>query len=185
MPPSIKTRASIDDLYREKGKAELIGGRIIRFMASGLRPSRIALRIFLKLNEYADAAGRGEAYADGLGFAIPELASGRETFEPDAPYYVGPFPTDEMRFIEGPPIFAVEVRSEYDQGPSAKRLDYFEAGTLAVWDVDAVAGLIHLYRPDDPGRPVKFARGEVAHTEPAVPGWRFGVDDVFGPIAEA
>jgi hypothetical protein len=40
-----------------------------------------------------------------------------------------------MRFIEGPPTFAVEVRCENDYGPSAddeyaaKRADYFEAGT--------------------------------------------------------
>jgi hypothetical protein len=43
-----------------------------------------------------------------------------------------------MRFVQGPPILAVEE----DYGPAAedqmaaKRADYFEAGTLAVWDVD-------------------------------------------------
>ena len=189
MPPSIETRATIEDLYREEGKAELIGGRIVRYMASGLRPSRIALRIFRRLADYADAAGRGEAYADGLGYAVPELSSGRESFEPDASYYFGPFPTNEMRFIDGPPTFAVEVRSENDYGPAAlagqaaKRADYFEAGSLVVWDVDPVAELIHAYRPDDPTRATTFARGQVADAEPAVPDWRIAVDDVFGPVA--
>jgi Uma2 family endonuclease len=47
-----------------------------------------------------------------------------------------------MKFFEGAPVFAVEVRSEGDYGPAAerelaeKRADYFAAGTLAVWDVD-------------------------------------------------
>ena len=73
-----------------------------------------------------------------------------------------------MRFIDGAPTFAVEVRSEEDYGPAAqremaaKRADYFEAGTLVVWDVDPVARTI-------------------ADAEPAVPGWKVSVDDIFGP----
>ena len=47
-----------------------------------------------------------------------------------------------MKFVEGTPTLAVEVRSEEDYGPTAesemaeKRADYFEAGTLVVWDVN-------------------------------------------------
>ncbi len=53
-----------------------------------------------------------------------------------------------MRFIEGPPTFAVEVRSENAYTPAAeieiaaKRADYFAAGTLVVWDVDPIAETI-------------------------------------------
>ncbi len=120
---------------------------------------------------------------------MPELTSGRESFEPDASYYVGPLPANPMRFIEGPPTFAVEVRSEDDYGPAAeremaaKRADYFEAGTLAVWDVDPVAERITAHRRDDPDRPRTFARGQVADAEPAVPGWSMAVDAVFGPAS--
>jgi hypothetical protein len=35
-------RATLDDLYREDGKAELIGGRIVRLMPSGDLPSSVA-----------------------------------------------------------------------------------------------------------------------------------------------
>jgi Uma2 family endonuclease len=191
MPPSTETRATIDDLYREEGKAELIGGRIIRYMTSGLRPSRVALRIYRRLADHADSTGRGEAYADGLGYEVPELSSGRESFEPDTSYYFGPFPKNETRFIAGPPTFAVEVRSENDYGAAAeiamaaKRADYFEAGTAVVWDVDPVAELIHLYRQDDPAQPTTLARGEIADAEPAVPDWRIAVDEVFGPVRQA
>ncbi len=91
-----------------------------------------------------------------------------------------------MRFIDGAPTFAVEVRSEHDYGPAAerdmaaKRLDYFEAGTVVVWDVDTVAERIHKYRRDQPDQPTTFGRGEVAEAEPAVAGWRVAVDQVFG-----
>ena len=135
----VQRRATLDDLYGVEGKAELIGGRIVRFMASGHLPSRVAFRIARILDDYAGQLGRGFAYADGIGFAVPELSSGRESFSPDASYYDGPLPANDMRFIEGPPTFAVEVRSEGDYGPAAdaeyaaKRADYFEAGTKAGW----------------------------------------------------
>ncbi len=44
MPPSTEARATLDDLYAVEGKAELIGGRIVQFMASGNRPG-VALEI--------------------------------------------------------------------------------------------------------------------------------------------
>src|SRR5579862_1201330 len=97
-----QARATLDDLYRTPEKAELIGGRIVRFMATGFRPSRVASRIFRSLDDYATATNRGFAFTDNTGFAIPELPSGRESFSPDASYYDGPLPTNPMRFIEGP-----------------------------------------------------------------------------------
>ncbi len=63
---------------------------------------------------------------------------------------------------------------------AAKRLDYFEAGTVVVWDVDTVAELIHKYHRDSPDQPTTFARGDVAEAEPAVEGWALAVDRVFG-----
>ncbi len=185
---STKTRATLEDLYDVEGKAELIDGRIVRFMGTGRRPSRIAARIFRSLDDYAEANHRGEAYHDGMTFGIPELTSGRESFMPDISYYFGPFPANDMRWIDGPPTFAVEVRSENDYGNAAeaemasKRADYFEAGTLVVWDVDSEADLIHKYQLNDQTRSTTFVRGQVADAEPAVPGWQIAVDDVFGPI---
>ncbi len=89
MPSISASRATLDDLYREESKAELIGGRIVRFMASGDLPSIVAFEIAVSLRAYARASGQGVAYPDGIGFTIPELPSGRESFSPDASYYVG------------------------------------------------------------------------------------------------
>ena len=83
------------------------------------------------------------------------------------------------------PDLAVEVRSENDYGPAAeaemaaKRADYFQAGTLVVWDVDPEAETVAVYRADAPTTPTIFRRGEVADAEPAVPGWRMAVDEMF------
>ncbi|WP_165227865.1 Uma2 family endonuclease [Aquisphaera insulae] len=182
IPP---TAASLDDLDRVDGKAELIGGRIIPIRPTGRRPNLVAGRIYRSLAGYTDILRRGDAYTDNMGFAVAELSSGRQSFSPDVAYYDGPLPRNSMRFVDGPPTFAVEVRGEGDFGPSAeaemaaKRADYFEAGTLIVWDVDPVDDCIRVFRADAPDNPDAFHSGEEADAEPAVPGWRMAVDWAF------
>jgi Uma2 family endonuclease len=174
-------RATIADLLKVEGKAELINGRIVHYMATGYRPSIISGRIFRRLADYADTAG-GVAFPDNIGFAVPVLPSGRESFSPDASYYTGPAPKNPMRFVEGAPDFAVEVRSENDYGPAAeiemaaKRADYFAAGTKVVWDVDPVAGEVRVYRAGSPDTPTIYGRGQDSEADPAVPGWKVSVD---------
>jgi Uma2 family endonuclease len=180
-------RATLDDLYRTEGKAELIGGRIVRFMSSGHLPSTVAEEIFISLRLHVKSTGHGVAHADGIGYSVPELPSGRESFSPDASYYNGPLPVNPMRFIEGPPTFAVEVRSENDYGNAAeaemaaKRTDYFAAGTLVVWDVDPRAETVTVYRADAPLAPVVYRQGDTAEAVPAIPGWKMKVADIFLP----
>ncbi len=90
------------------------------------------------------------------------------------------------KFLEGAPVFAVEVRSENDYGDvaekaiAAKRQDYFAAGTLVVWDVDVLKEeVVRVYRSSNPQQPQVYKRGEVAEAEPAVPGWVMAVGDLF------
>jgi Uma2 family endonuclease len=178
-------KATLDDLMRVEGQAELIGGKIVKYPPAGFLPACIAGEIVSRLYDYARATGRGEAGSAFLGYAVPELRSGRESFCADASYYDGPLPSDPMWFIEGPPTLAVEVRSQGDYGQAAeremaaKRADYFEAGTLVVWDVDPIAECVHVYRADAPDQPVMFSKGQEADAEPAVPGWRLAVDQLF------
>ena len=173
-------RATLADLARVEGKAELVAGEVVPLMPTGHRPGLVAGRIYRRLDDHAEAAG-GFAYPDNVGFAVPELSTGRESFSPDAAYYTGPPPADAMRFVPGPPDFAAEVRSEGDYGPAAeadmaaKRAEYFEAGTAVVWDVDPVAGVVRSYRSGQPA-PTVFGVGSVADAEPAVPGWQLSVD---------
>jgi Uma2 family endonuclease len=176
----------LDDLYAVEGKAELIAGRIVRFMPSGDAPSQAAFEIAVRLREYAQTSKSGKAYADGVGYALTRpLTSGRQSFCPDSSYYVGNRPKNRMRFIDGVPALAVEVRSEGDYGEAAesrladKRADYFEAGTQIVWDVDPLARTIAVYRSTAPDRPDVFFAGQAADAEPALPGLRVLVDEVF------
>ena len=183
--PMASVRATLADLARTKGKAELIGGRIVHLMATGHRPSRMAAHIFKSLGDHTGAIGQGVASTGNIGFTVPELSSGRESFSPDASYYLGPLPPDEMNFIAGAPTLAVEVRSKGDYSHAAeaemaaKRADYFEAGTAVVWDVDIKAGLVRAYRHEAPDRPTVFGPGQEADAEPTILGWRIVVDLLF------
>jgi Uma2 family endonuclease len=177
MPPATRPAATFDDLARAEGKAELVGGRVVHLMPSGDAPSEAAFEIAVRLREYARQRGVGVAHPDGVGYALCQpLPSGRQSFSPDASYHVGPRPRNRMRFLDGAPVLAVEVRSENDYTPSAlaeqaaKRADYFAAGTLVVWDVDPLAPTVAVYRSDAPRNPVVYGPGQTAEAEPAAPG---------------
>ncbi|MGL4554115.1 MAG: Uma2 family endonuclease [Gemmataceae bacterium] len=176
--------ATLDDLMRHEGRAELIGGRVVELMPTGDEHVEIAGNIYRHLWEYARRTGRGRPRTDGLGYAVPMLRSGRESFQPDASFYVQPRPADRSDFVEGPPLFAAEVRSKSDRGPAAeaemaaKREDYFEAGTEVVWDINPLTEEVHRYCRGE-ATPAVFRRGDLADAEPALPGWTMSVEDVF------
>src|SRR3954447_24107322 len=92
-------RATLADLAKVTEKAELIAGRIVPLMPTGRRPSRLAFRIARSLDDFARANRLGEAYGDNVGYAVPMLTSGRESFAPDASLFLGPFPANEMAFL--------------------------------------------------------------------------------------
>ncbi len=179
----LNTEATVDDLARvpENGKAELVDGELVLMSPTGGLPSVAAAEIFVSLRAFARRTQSGHAFADNAGFLV-DLPH-RKSFSPDAAFYNG---TLSMSFLQGAPIFAVEVRSEGDYGPAAekamaeKRADYFAAGTLVVWDVDLLGvEVVRSYRAEDPASPVVFRRGQVASAEPAVPGWSMPVDDLW------
>ena len=182
--PSRQTcpEATIEDLYRVPGKAELVDGKILHMAPTGGIPGYAGDEIYASLREYARRTRRGYAIGDNKAFRVN--LPHRKSFSPDAAYYIGPDPG--MKFFEGAPVFAVEVRSEGDYGARAeramakKRVDYFAAGTLVVWDVDLLSkDVVRVYRASDPDHPTIYRRGDVAEAEPAVPGWTMPVDDLF------
>jgi len=176
-----KTEATIEDLYKVKGKAELVDGEIVHMSPTGGRPNRVAGEIFVSLRDYERRTKSGYAVSDNAAFVVS--LPRRKSFSPDAAFYVGEV---TMKFFEGAPVFAVEVRSEGDYGPKAeeamarKRADYFAAGTRVVWDVDLLSeDVVKVYRSDNPENPTAYGRGETAEAEPALPGWTMPVDDLF------
>jgi len=181
---STRTEATIDDLYHvpEDGKAEIVNGELVLMSPTGDMPNTAAFEIAVSLRSYARRTKLGRAYTDNAAFIVN--LPNRRSFSPDAAFYVGP--RSGAKFLEGAPIFAVEVRSEGGYGRRAeramaeKRADYFAAGTLVVWDVDVlVEEVIKSYISNDPENPIVFHRGEVADAGAALPGWSMPVDDLF------
>jgi Uma2 family endonuclease len=179
---STQTEATIEDLYRVRGKAEIVNGEIVLMSPTGDLPNAAAGEVAVSLREYARRTKTGRAYIDNTAFIV-DLPH-RKSFSPNAAFYIGP--RAGGKFLEGAPIFAVEVRSEGDYGSRAeekmakKRADYFAAGTLAVWDVDVLRDeVIRCYRAENPDVPRVFHRGEIANAEPALAEWSMPVDDLF------
>lgn len=176
-------KATVEDLYHapDDGMYELVDGKLVHMPLSGFGHSRVSKRIGDALVAYEEATGSGYGFSDGIGYLV-DLPR-RQSFGPDASYSLVK-PDDEDLFITGAPVFAAEIRSKDDYSArgdreaAAKRDDYFEAGTQAVWDVDRHARTITLYTPDA-GEPLVFQSGEIAHAEPTLPDWRVAVDDLF------
>jgi Uma2 family endonuclease len=181
-----KTDATVEDLYNapDEDTYELVNGRLVKMAPTGYRPGRVAFLIADALLDYEEETGVGVAVADGSAYVVN--LPNRRSFSPDASYtYDIPDEATEMKFIDGIPIFAAEVRSENDFGPAAdrayaaKRADYFAAGTLVVWDVDPKQRVIASYRADRPETPTIFHEGEIANAEPALPGWSVPMHQLF------
>ena len=179
-----RARATVEDLYRvpEDGKAELIDGEIITMSPTGGIPGRASGEIYVALRDYERSWGDGYAFPDNVGFIVDLPRRG--SFSPDAAFHYGPL--QGGKFMEGPPVFAAEVRSEGEYGARAeremaeKRADYFAAGTIVVWDVDVLRGrVVRVYRAEDPETPTVYRSGDAAEAEPALPGWTVPVEHLL------
>ena len=135
------------------------------------------------MDEFSSRLYYGEVFSGGLVYIIePPLTSNRQSFSPDASFHARSRSSESMGPIEGAPDFAVEVRERHEYRWDAevamaeKRIDYFDAGTLAVWDVDPIAKTITLHTPTGE---TTFRVGDRAHAEPALPGWTLDVSQLF------
>jgi Uma2 family endonuclease len=181
---STQVKATIEDLYSlpHDVKAEVVDGEIVIMSPTGAAPSYAAGEIFASLRAHCRKTKVGFAVTDNAAFRV--YLPNRESFSPDAALYTRKW--TGMKFFEGAPVFAVEVRSSDGYGPTAekaianRRADYFAAGTMVVWDLDLLSDdAIKGYSASDPETPIIFHRGEIANAEPAVPGWSMAVDDLF------
>ena len=176
-----KTDELFDQLMRIDGKAEIVNGRIVHLMATGKEPGFAAGEIFASIREYARRIRIGRAVGDNVIFRV-DLPN-RKSFSPDAAYTLEAR-DGSMSAIFSAPVFAIEVRSENDYGPAAERAiaakieEYFEAGTLAVWDVDLQSeNVVTLHLPGQ--APQIFRRGQTADAGGALPGWTMEMDEIF------
>jgi Uncharacterized protein conserved in cyanobacteria len=186
---AVPAPATVEDLYGvpDNVKAELVDGELHYMSPTGFWPGRASGRIYRSLTEYEESVGGGFALPDNVGFVVNLLR--RRSFSPDAAFFTGQ--PSGMRYLQGAPAFAAEVRSlgDYDEAANrdivAKRRDYFAAGTLVVWDVDLLAGEVRKFTAEGGAEApaAVFRRGDVADAEPAVPGWRLPTDELLPPAA--
>jgi Uma2 family endonuclease len=151
--PQLESPATIADLERVGGKAEIVNGKLVLISPTSGYHGMAALNIASSLKLHQRAVGGGSAYADNVAFVVSEIRS----FSPDVAWHPEPAP---RRLIRSAPLLAVEIRSESTYGPAAeremtwKRADYFAAGTQVVWDVDVLREeLIRVYPAHDPREP--------------------------------
>ncbi|MCA1670170.1 MAG: Uma2 family endonuclease [Thermomicrobia bacterium] len=156
-----KTETTIEDLMHAPDDAmyEPIDGKLVRMPPTGFEPNQVAGEIFVALRAYTRTTGNGYAMTGGIAYIV-DLPH-RRSFSPDASI-ARSAPENRMRFVDGAPVFAAEVRSAGDYGNAAdracraKRAEYFAAGTAVVWDVDPVAQTVASYRADSPDIPTVF-----------------------------
>lgn len=87
--------------------------------------------------------------------------------------------TPNLRFIDGPPILAVEVLSANDvhEDVHEKLESYLDAGTPVVWIVDPFDSTVTVYRRGQ--EPVMFNRTQELAGDPDLPGFRCPVAEIF------
>jgi len=174
-------RPAVEDLLALDEKAELVNGQIVLMGGDGFDHNRPKQLVWMSLYSHETKHGGGYAVGDG-GVFLVQLPN-RESFSPDVAWFEH---RNTGSWFHGTPALTVEIRSPGDYGLraernlAAKRAEYFAAGTTVVWDVDVLReGLIRVYRAADPENPAVYRRGDVAEAEPAVPGWRFPVDELW------
>src|SRR3989442_6143237 len=95
-----KHRATIDDLYKVEGKAELVNGEIVHMDMTGDEPGYAGDMVFVSLHNHTRESGHGRAVGDSKAFLTDQLPH-RQSFAPDAAFYTGPKPG--MKIFAVPP----------------------------------------------------------------------------------
>ncbi len=87
---STRARASIDDLYSiPRGcKAEIVRGEVVLMSPTAADPVTPATRSLPRSANTPGRTGYGRAVGDNKGFHV--TLPNRESFSPDAAFYVGP-----------------------------------------------------------------------------------------------
>jgi Uma2 family endonuclease len=87
---STKVEATIEDLYKVDGKAELVNGEIVYMSPTGKDPHYAAWDIANSLRAYSVSIKNAYAVCDNVGFVV-DLPH-RKSFSPDAAFFVGANP---------------------------------------------------------------------------------------------
>jgi Uma2 family endonuclease len=151
---------------------------------------RIAGNIQEILSSIARTHQFGQAYPDQLECVVV-MANGEEgMLKPDVcvisnqrfESQVLPIaPDSEHLVMRGAPELVVELRSPSNRRSKEriKRQDYFQNGTLVVWDVAPEKRKIWVYEVENPQKATEYGEEDTITCERLFPGWKRLVGDFF------
>ncbi|MEX2213574.1 MAG: Uma2 family endonuclease [Phycisphaeraceae bacterium] len=161
------------------GRCELIRGNLIMMSPAGYQHGGIIGNIHGLLWTYVRKHGLGVVLGAETGFLLdlnpdtvraPDVAFIRKDRLP---------PSDDVKFFRGAPDLAVEVLSPEDRaGEVMKKIgDWLSGGAASVWIVNPKKRIITAYHADQ--TTVTYRAGETLKDDPAVPGFKMHVNEVF------
>jgi Uma2 family endonuclease len=169
----------------EEEALELYNGWLVWDKMTDFEERRIAANIQEILSLAARLVNFGQAYPDQVEC---ELKTG-DVIKPDVCLVShkrvktrlaerGP---DKRLLLQGGPELAVELRSPSNTRAEErrKRRQYFENGTLIVWDVDPKRQRIWVWRAETPDQHREYRSEDLLDCEPLIPGWQRRAADFF------
>ncbi|MGL4552272.1 MAG: Uma2 family endonuclease [Gemmataceae bacterium] len=130
---------------------ELVRGEVIELPPPRTPHGVVASRVNFYLTLYTETVGRFFVTSNDAG---GRLERGPDTVRgPDVAVYNGTRAFDELpeKYMQEPPLLAVEVLSPHDKHPNVLRevSEYLRAGTKIVWLADPETRTVMIYRPDE------------------------------------
>ena len=170
-----------EELFRRPDlePCELIEGRIVPRSPAGWRHGELEAWLAARLFVWAEASGKGQASAGGVGIYIrrnPDTVRAADILYISNERLAGREPSG---YLDVAPELVVEVLSPEDRWSevTAKLDDYFSAGVLAVWVVDPGRRKIFVYQSPSSAR--SLGVGEVLEDPEILPGFSLPLADLF------
>ena len=172
------TDAALMAFPKERGKFELIDGKLTRMSPANNDHGYIGLRIATALQNFAAPQRLGLVYDSSTGFRLdPD-----NVLSPDVSYagreWVQKSKTVPGEFFRGVPELAIEVISPAERRGKIrlKVAKYFARGTRLVWLVYPAKRQVDIYAA--PEQMITVIGGELDGGE-VLPGFRLPLDEIF------
>ncbi len=158
---------------------ELVRGEVVEVSRPGERHSVVCGNVSFVLNLYVRQRGDGLVGTNDPGVIVergPDTVRG-----PDVVFFQKSKVYEELnpKFIEDPPLLAVEVLSPNDRTNKllARAQQFFKGGIRAVWLVDPESRDVTVHCPGK--QPQVFTAADELVCEDILPGFRCRVSDFF------
>ena len=173
------TDAALMAIPKERGRFELIDGKLTRMSPAGSEHGYVGVRIASAIHKYVAARRSGLVYDSSTGFRLdPE-----NVLSPDVSYAsresVQKSNTRPGEFFRGTPELAVEVISPSERrGKIRLKVEkYFACGTRLVWLVYPLKKRVDIYT--SPDEMISKEANEALDGGEVLPGFRLPLDEIF------